>query len=123
MIAQKKITLATFKSFVRKNTGSLLIQVETAFDSMTDGLRCERIGFRPVAAPDNEFSNNLGIRGVWLVGGSGNYFSAYEDEYFTGIRGSNCCGSFILAVAKKTDANTCPADMDDSEWLARNNID
>jgi len=95
---EKKITLATLKSFIRKNSDDLYINVRSSFDGMTDGLEYYKNGFSK-AEKTNEFeSNTLGISGAWLVGGSRNHFSAYNENGFEGIRVSNCCGSFILAV-------------------------
>ena len=42
--------------------------------------------------------NNMGLAGVWLVGGSRDYFTEYADGLLRGIRVSNCCGSFTIAV-------------------------
>lgn len=44
------------------------------------------------------WDNNLGIQGVWLVNGSRDSFTAYDDGVFQGIHVYNCCGSFVVAV-------------------------
>jgi len=99
----KKITLATLKSFVKKNASALHINLKSKFDGMTDGVEQCKDGFSP--ATQNEWSlshpsHTLGYLGVWLVGSSRDYLYAYEDEFYTGIKVSNSCGSFIVAIKK-----------------------
>ena len=101
MTTQKKITLSTFKSFIRKNAGKILVQVRREFDGMVDGVRdTEDRSFTPALPSDRHSKHTCGICGVWLVLGSRDYFHAYEDETRQGILVSNCCGSFVLAVEK-----------------------
>jgi len=98
----KKITKATFKSFIRKNQGTLYIKCMSSFDGMTDCVEYDnKAGFEKVTENDSCHGNTLGISGVWLVGGSRNWFKKYEDAEYEGIEVSNCCGSFILAVKIK----------------------
>jgi hypothetical protein len=104
MNATKKITLATFKAFVRKNRSVLEVKCESSFDGMVDGVRRnEGAAFRPIQPSQwgNEDRNTLGINGVWLVGSSRDSFSHYADGERTGIEVYNCCGSFILAIQNK----------------------
>lgn len=103
--AAKKITKATFKSFVKRNRASLLIKTKSSFDGMCDGVReVEDNGFSKALDKDNGWSrdtwkdNNLGIHGIWLVGSSRDYFSSYADGTYSGIEVYNCCGSYIVAV-------------------------
>jgi len=99
MTTSKKITLATFKSFVKKNRNQLLINVGSSFDGMTDCVQSTNDhGFSEAQNSDRPFPNNLGIAGVWLVGGSRDYFSPINENGLTGIRAFNCCGSFSIAV-------------------------
>lgn len=101
LTATKKITLATVKSFIRKNRESLLIMTKSHFDGMTDGIQqCSDREFSPALDSDNPCTENLGIHGVWLVGGSRNWFEAVETETHIGFHVCNCCGSFELAIAK-----------------------
>lgn len=94
-----KITKATLKAFIRKNAGNLMIKNESSFDGMQDMVvSCEDRGFRPATQRDAHTENTLGIDGVWLVGGSRNYFQAFEQDGMRGIHVSNCCGSFTLAT-------------------------
>lgn len=94
----KKITLATFKKFLKENQGHLYIKVVTDFDSMTDGLRSLNGDFEEVIYDNNgHVENTLSIQGLWIVGGSRDYFSLYQDNTFIGIEVHNCCGKQIIA--------------------------
>jgi hypothetical protein len=96
----KKITVATFKSFVRKNADNLFVNVKSRFDGMTDGIECRNGGFEPARrVQDNWVSDrNLGFSGISLTGSTKNWVEPYQDEQFTGFRVDNCCGSFIVAI-------------------------
>jgi hypothetical protein len=97
----KKITKATFKSFIRKNQGNLYVKVQSSFNGMIDGVEhADNPQFKPQRETDLSESNTLGIDGVWLVNGGRDYFSAYDDESFTGISVYNACGSFTVAIKK-----------------------
>ena len=96
-----KITAATFKSFAKKNRAALHVRCEASFDGMTDCVESNKDAkFRPAEETPTFHSNNLGIRGVWLVGNSRDWFTAYEDDNFVGISFSNCCGWGTIAVPK-----------------------
>lgn len=95
-----KITKATLKSFIKKNKHSLLINVKSTFDGMTDSCEQSHNGFKPARSDDTFTVNKLGFNGIWLVHGSNNYFNSYEDERLTGIEVYNCCGRFIVATEK-----------------------
>ena len=93
---KKKITLATVKSFIRKNSDRLFAKTCSRFDGMTDCVqRVEGDIFTPISA-----ENALGIRGVYIVGNSRDHFSSFENESFIGFEIYNCCGSGILAISK-----------------------
>lgn len=96
-----KITKATFKAFLRKNAGKVLIRVDGAFDGMTD-CRQEtgQKEFVPIQNAVYPHEENLGYAGVWLVGGSRNSFSHYEKDGLVGIEVWNCCRDFVVAVPK-----------------------
>jgi hypothetical protein len=109
----KKITVATVKSFIKKNRSRLLVEVQSSFDGMQDMVtRCEG-GFRE-ATPRTYWSqdargyvsvsedckNSLGINGVWFVGGSRDSCSRFETETLIGFHIYNCCGSWKVAIAK-----------------------
>ena len=98
----KKITRATFKSFIKNNT-NLFLNNKSSFDGMVDGVMPSREGFKPAVQTtrhENSHKYNLGIEGVWLVGSSRDWFTHYEDDQFIGIEVTNCCGDFILATKK-----------------------
>ncbi len=96
---EKKITKATFKSFLRKNAGNLFIQCRSSFDGMYDSVMpVENPQFVPAVQEARFHENNQGIQGVWIVGQSGNSFHKYEKDGYTGIAVYNCCGSFIVAT-------------------------
>lgn len=93
-----KITLATVKSFIRKNE-ALFILCKSSFDGMTDGVETIRgARFEPAVKTTRFVENTLGIEGAWVVGGSRNYFRPFISDEFVGIEVFNCCGSFVLAV-------------------------
>ena len=97
-----KITKSTFKSFLKKNSDKLLITTRSSFDGMVDGCTaCSNREFTPARKSDLIYAddNTMGIAGVWLVGSSRDYFTAYEKDGITGIDVSNCCGHFIVGIA------------------------
>lgn len=92
-----KITKATFKSFLRKNP-NFVLKVGSRFDGMTDCVQTVKDSFsRPVKA-DFACDNNLGYQGIWLVGGSRDSFTEFNEGGLKGISVYNCCGSFVVAV-------------------------
>jgi len=95
---ENKITRATVKSFIKKNFDGLYINVKSDFDGMTDGLETRHGGFKKAESDDGEHC--LGVKDAYFVGGKGEYFYEYEDDTMKGIRVSNCCGRFILAIKK-----------------------
>lgn len=94
-----KPTMATVKSFVRKNQGRLYIRYHSAFDGMVDAVRYHE-GPREfhLTQPGEHVSNSLGIQGAWFVGSSRDYLTPLAENGFSGFHVSNCCGSFDLAV-------------------------
>ena len=92
-----KITKATFKAFLRKNPRPL-IKVGSSFDPMVDCVMPVSGGFTVAREANYPCENNLGLAGVWLVGGSRNYFTEYAKDGLVGIRVYNCCGSFVVAA-------------------------
>jgi len=123
----KRITLATFKSFMKKNEGKLFIQCISSFDGMTDCVeyapKSARV-FKPIEKripSEHDYiygiekgrtreeieartamnENTLGYHGIWLVRDSRDSFTPYEDDQFIGYDVYNCCGSFIVATPKR----------------------
>ena len=95
----KKTTLATIKSFIRKNEDKLHINLQSRFDGMTDCCESCHAGFEKTVKTDRCAENTLGIEGAWFVKGSADYFRPYDDGKFKGYEVYNCCGRFVLAVA------------------------
>lgn len=102
--ATKKITLATLKSFAKRNENNIFFKVKSDFDGMTDCVQSVKSNWQKseIVEPNNYYQS--GIKGIYTVGSSRDYFGIYEDEKYFGIRVSNCCGSSILAVKKETDS-------------------
>ncbi len=94
-----KATIATVKSFIRKNADNLLINVTSSFDGMVDGCESRNDGFQK-ATTDHEINqaHTFGIRGAWFVGQSRDYIQPFEQHGLNGFIISNSCGRFILAV-------------------------
>lgn len=97
-----KTTLATIKSFIRKNSDNLFINEKSSFDGMTDCCESLNNGFQKVQKAESNFKNNLGIQGAWFVGNSRDYFYTYNENGYIGYEISNSCGHFILAKKMKT---------------------
>ena len=97
----KKVTMATIKSFIRKNFENLHISYISHFDGMTDGISMSSDrSFMAIKPTDQNTHRTLGITGAWFVGSSRDYFEVYEDDDFKGYEIYNSCGSFVLAVKK-----------------------
>ena len=94
-----KITRTTFKSFINKNKDKLLISNLSSFDGMVDCVMpTNDKSFRKAEPADIAHDCTFGIRGVWLVGSSRDYFTEYNDGNLKGIEVSNSCGNFVVAV-------------------------
>lgn len=94
-----KITLATLKKFIRDNDKNLFIKVLTSFDGMIDMVDDVVDEFHPITKTEFR-TNDLGIKGLWLVGQSRDYFTPFENETFKGYEIYNCCGSQLLVIKK-----------------------
>lgn len=101
-VKPKKITLATIKSFVKKNRAHLLIKHISHCRRMIDGTAySENPEFAPVQPSAMTWADpscTMDIQGAWFVGGSRDYFSLLKVEGYFGYHVYNCCGSFDLAV-------------------------
>jgi hypothetical protein len=116
METSKKITLATVKSFIKKNADNLLIETISRFNGMSDMVEYTTGGFRKVESVNLERRNDLGISGAWFVGQSNDRFEAFDSIALTGIKVSNSCGSFKLAIIKPAPVRiarpeTCEFDL------------
>lgn len=103
-MTNKKITKATFKSFVKNNFDKLHLSSQSSFDGRIDGLSyANDKSFKPVRQTEwskTHSNNTLGIHGVWLVGSSRDYFTHYEDDNFVGIEVDNSCANFMVAIPR-----------------------
>lgn len=95
-----KATMATVKSFVRKNRDNLMIDCRSSFDGMVDCVMPDkdRGTFSPALYPEHSHENNMNIQGAWFVGGSRNSITPYNKDGMVGFDIYNCCGHFVLAV-------------------------
>ena len=95
-----KITLATLKSFAKRNKERLFVKHLREFDGMTDGVEeCRNKNWFPSSLITSNYYRS-GIDGIYTVGSSRDYFNLYEDSEYIGIKVYNCCGSSILAIKK-----------------------
>lgn len=103
--AAKKITLATLKSFAKRNASDLFSNEKSDFDGMVDCVMpSENQGFKKTEyLPEKTGYYRTGIHGIYTVGSSRDYLTFYEDANFIGIRVSNCCGCSILAIKKEVE--------------------
>ena len=104
VIIKNNPTMATVKSFIKKNQGKLYIKNLSDFDGMVDCVMpCNDKGFRLAQAPEvgRNHENCLGIRGAWFVLGGGDRVYEFSDGQFEGYEIYNCCGNFFLAVEVK----------------------
>ena len=95
----QKITLATLKSFAKKNQDKLFTKEKSSFNGMTDCVESTS-GTWSKTSIGNTGYYRTGIQGVYTVGSSRDWFTHYEDSEFIGIEVSNCCGNSILAIRK-----------------------
>lgn len=102
----KKITLTTFKSFIKKNEKNLFVQTKSKFDGMIDGCNYfknppfEPVQWREGTGLNMEFKSNFNIQSLYIVPGSRNSFSPFENENYIGIDVYNCCGSWRVCIPK-----------------------
>jgi hypothetical protein len=97
----KRITRTTFKSFLAKNDGRLMVRVKSKFDGQVDGCVDADNGFsdaQPSGRGESQNAYTFGIAGVWCVGHGGDHYTAYAANGMTGIEVYNACGTFIVAV-------------------------
>ena len=88
----KKATMATVKSFIRKNIDNgLLIKIQSRFDGMTDGCEpCMDSAFRPVIKTDEFIEHTKGVQGAWFVGQSRDHISSFRHNGLVGFEIFNC---------------------------------
>ncbi len=96
----KKITKATYKSFIKKNRKRLYVILRSEFNGMIDGCEDIQKEIKKAEETTTNVKNSLGIKNTWIVNGGNDYFTHYEDNQCEGIEVSNCCGSFIVCTLK-----------------------
>jgi hypothetical protein len=87
------------KKFIKENQGNLYHRCLSSYDGMRDGTVDVVEDIKPIV-PVLETDHNLGITGLYLVCGGGDYFDEYEDDLYKGYKWYNCCGSGLLVVLK-----------------------
>ena len=98
----KKPTLATLKSFVRRNKGNLQVRFRSDFDGMTD---CVQRHHNPQwqEARDSDqgermAQHDLGVSGAYCVLRGRDYITPLSEPGYDGYAVYNCCGSWDIAV-------------------------
>lgn len=96
----KKFTLASAKSFIKKNAETLLIKVSSDFNGMTDSVENNyKAEFVKAEKGSFDNGNNLGFRDIWFVLGSRDSLTAkYVNDVLVGFICYNCCGSWEVKI-------------------------
>jgi len=94
-LKNKKITMATFKSFIKKSN-ELFVEKISEFDGMIDGLSYN--SKRNLVKVSKE--NAIGFNGVYCVGSGRDYFTYFENDTHFGIEVYNSCGCAKLLTVK-----------------------
>lgn len=94
-LRNKKITLATLKSFIKK-APKLYVENLSSFNGMTDSVET----LEDTKLFEVSKDKALGVYGIWVVGGSRDYFKFVENETMFGIEVYNSCGCGILWAVK-----------------------
>jgi len=103
-----KITLATLKAFLNKNSDNIFVKELSRFDGMVDCVMNVKDDFSQVKRSENISEHDLGFSGCWLVGSSRDSISVYEDDIYTGFQVYNACGSWIAATPKQVKQEIKP---------------
>jgi len=98
--ATKKITMATLKSFAKRNADKLFVKNLSRFNGMSDCVEQVEDDFSKTEVSEEYGFFRTGIQGIYTVGSGRDYFSRFENEKYYGIEVFNSCGSSILAVEK-----------------------
>lgn len=101
------ITLATIKSFIKRNSKNLFIKNVRVHNSMVDGCESVNSDFIKVDVDLLRLAkkeSDLGVPGADFAmykGRGGDLFSVYDKDGFVGYEVYNCVGTFIIAVSTK----------------------
>lgn len=93
----KKATIATVKSFVKKNYGD--IYSKSTYDHNDNNGHYDDKKFIHNSYSDNHPEYKIGLSNVWIVSDK-NFVQPYDDAEYAGYRVSNCCRTFIVAIKK-----------------------
>lgn len=97
METTKKITKATFKSFVKKNIANLYAVCFSDFDGMCDCVMpTERKLMKVTSFDFSRGYGDCGMPNVWLCGGGDDFFNEITYKGMHGIECFNCCGSWAV---------------------------
>ena len=97
----KKITLASLKSFAKRNEDKLFFKEKSGFSSMSDMVeQNSNPEWHKSKVSLDKVYYRTGIDGIYTVGSSRDYFEIYQDDDYYGIEVYNSCGSSILAIRK-----------------------
>ena len=97
----KKITLATVKSWIKKNHGNIYIQIKNDFCGYNDCVIANKEPTWELASHNQNVNDNtLGINGAWVVKQSRDSLNAYDDNQYQGFYIYNCTGSFYIGIKK-----------------------
>lgn len=101
-----KVTKATLKSFLKKNSGNLYILEHSRFDGMIDCV--SQTGQEAFIKTDDKYDaenkHSFGIDGVWVTQGRDSFSRTVVktlEGTFEGIHCYNCCGSWTVAIKVK----------------------
>jgi len=101
LLETKKITAATFKAFVKRNSENLFIRNLSDFDGNSDCIESvEDRSWRKTFITNSSFYEKSGVESVYMVGHGRDYFRLFEDKEFIGIHVFNSCGSCDLTIKK-----------------------
>lgn len=96
-----KATIATLKSFLKKNDGKIYVYNSSSFDGMFDMVQ-DNPGATWRLSPHKynpDDKNYLGHKHwIYCVGRGGDIVTPYCKDGFTGFEVYNCCGSFVVAI-------------------------
>ena len=94
-LQEKKITLATLKSFMKKSE-TLFIKNTRVFDWMTDSVTgVHNTNYDPIRKNEIDFEqkHTFWIEWLRLVWWGRDHFKYFEEDVYYGIEVWNCCGA------------------------------
>ena len=92
----KKITRATLKSFIKRNLGSLYLDIVNDHSGYSI---FEPKGFQVAKEETKSSDHNLGIVGLWTTI-TGDELTLFEDDKYVGIKIRSVVVNNVIAVKK-----------------------